>query len=81
MMETGLFDKHGLAVEMTYVQTNTALGLGPWSATSCSAGLVFVDLCWTSTQPRYVTVTWPDGRTESFGPYEANRVHTLRSGS
>ncbi len=32
----------------------------------CGSGLIFVALCYTSTNPHFVTVTWPDGRNEVF---------------
>lgn len=48
------------------VATNGPLGAGGWIMEGCGSGLIFVPLCFRSTSPHYVTVTWPDGRTEIF---------------
>ncbi len=48
------------------VQANRTLGLGPWTGESCGPGLIFVPLCFSPGSSRFVTVTWPDGRTEVF---------------
>lgn len=49
------------------VDTNRGLGLGQWSSEACGAAFFFFsDICWTSSPTNFVTVTWPDGRTESF---------------
>jgi len=48
------------------VQTNRPLGDGGWEQYSCGGGFIFVPLCYRTTRPHYTTVTWPDGRTETF---------------
>lgn len=48
------------------VSTNGPLGAGGWTMQGCGTGLIFVPLCFTSSQPHFVTVTWPDGRNEVF---------------
>lgn len=48
-------------------QTNTEIGAGPWDSEVCRPGFLFFStLCYTSAESRYVTITWPDGRVESF---------------
>ncbi len=48
------------------VTTNGPLGQGGWRMFGCGPGLIFVPLCFESSRPHYVTVTWPDGRVEMF---------------
>ena len=48
------------------VQVNRPLGQGGWEHYQCGGGWMFVDLCYRTTNPHYVTVTWPDGRVETF---------------
>jgi uncharacterized repeat protein (TIGR01451 family) len=48
------------------VQVNAPLGDSGWEQYQCGGGLVFVPLCYRTTRPHYVTVTWPDGHTEIF---------------
>jgi RHS repeat-associated protein len=48
------------------VATNGPLGEGGWRMFGCGSGLIFVPLCFESSRPHYVTVTWPDGRLETF---------------
>jgi RHS repeat-associated protein len=48
------------------VASNGPLGQGGWEQYSCGGGLIFVPLCYRSSRPHYVAVTWPDGRVESF---------------
>jgi len=48
------------------VSTNGPLGADGWSEVPCGGGLVFTTLCYTSSTPHYVTVTWPDGLVETF---------------
>jgi RHS repeat-associated protein/uncharacterized repeat protein (TIGR01451 family) len=48
------------------VSTNGPLGQGGWRMFGCGGGLIFVPLCFDSSRPHYVTVTWPDGRVEMF---------------
>ena len=48
------------------VSTNGPLGQGGWTMFGCGGGLIFVPLCFESSRPHYVTVTWPDGRVEMF---------------
>ena len=59
---------HGWNVDLGdfRVSTNGPLGQGGWRMQQCGAGLIFVPLCFTSTNPHFVTVTWPDGRNEVF---------------
>lgn len=59
---------HGWTVDLGNfrVSTNGPLGLGGWTMKQCGSGLIFVALCYTSTNPHFVTVTWPDGRNEVF---------------
>jgi RHS repeat-associated protein len=45
------------------IDTNGPLGNGGWSATACGG---FLNVCFTSTIPHVVTVTWPDGHVEKF---------------
>lgn len=65
--ESGDFG-HGWSLEIANItaQANRPLGTGGWTAESCGGGLIFVPLCFTPDGARYVTVTWPDGRTETF---------------
>ncbi|MCP3912733.1 MAG: hypothetical protein GY713_17465, partial [Actinomycetia bacterium] len=48
------------------IDTNRPLGTGAWTGQGCGPGLIFVPLCFSADSARYVTVTWPDGRTETF---------------
>ncbi|HET9347339.1 MAG TPA: RHS repeat-associated core domain-containing protein [Candidatus Limnocylindrales bacterium] len=48
------------------VSTNGPLGQGGWRMFGCGGGIIFVPLCFESDKPHYVTVTWPDGRVETF---------------
>ena len=48
------------------VATNGPLGRGGWTMVGCGGGLIFATLCFNTTKAHFVTVTWPDGRTESF---------------
>jgi len=49
------------------VQTNTQLGLGPFESRTCGGAFIFTLQCYTpTTGERYVSVTWPNGRVESF---------------
>ena len=48
------------------ISTNGPLGEGGWTMSICGAGLIFFPTCFTSSRPHFVTVTWPDGRTEIF---------------
>ena len=48
------------------VSTNGPLGDRGWRMFGCGGGLIFVPLCFESSRPHYVTVTWPDGLTEMF---------------
>ena len=48
------------------IQTNTQLGRGPWSSSVCGGFFLFSEVCYESEESRYITVTWPDGRVESF---------------
>src|SRR4029079_7707590 len=48
------------------IATNGPLGAGGWRMFGCGAGLIFVPLCFDSSRPHYVTVTWPDGLNEIF---------------
>ncbi len=34
-----------------------------------------------ATQVQHVTVLWPDGKTEGFGPFPADAYHTVREGT
>jgi RHS repeat-associated protein/uncharacterized repeat protein (TIGR01451 family) len=49
-----------------HIATNGPLGEGGWRMFGCGPGLIFVPLCFDSSQPHYVTITWPDGRVELF---------------
>lgn len=59
---------HGWSLDVATfrVQTNRPLGAGGWQQFGCGSGLIFVPLCYRTTTPHYVTVTWPDGTTETF---------------
>jgi len=48
------------------VQANKPVGLGGWAQYECGAAFVVATYCFQATKPHFVTVTWPDGRTESF---------------
>lgn len=48
------------------VADNGPLGAGGWTMESCGGGLIFSKLCFKSTRPHFVAVTWPDGRNEIF---------------
>jgi hypothetical protein len=48
------------------VSTNGPLGAGGWEMFQCGGGLIFVPLCFRTSRPHYVTLTWPDGLTETF---------------
>ena len=48
------------------VSTNGPLGSDGWTMQGCGGGLIFSPLCFSSTKAHFVTVTWPDGRTETF---------------
>jgi RHS repeat-associated protein len=43
--------------------TNGALGNGGWAAAACGG---FLNVCFSSTIPHVVSVTWPDGHVEKF---------------
>lgn len=55
-----------LQVASFRVQVNRPLGQGGWTRYGCGSGLIFVPICYKTERPHYVTITWPDGRTESF---------------
>ncbi|HEX8001346.1 MAG TPA: LamG-like jellyroll fold domain-containing protein [Mycobacteriales bacterium] len=59
---------HGWSLELSTfrVEVNRPLGDGGWEQYSCGSGLVFASLCYRSTRPHFVSVTWPDGRVETF---------------
>ncbi len=59
---------HGWNVDIAdfRVATNGPLGEGGWTMFQCGGGLIFVPLCFDSLSPHFVTVTWPDGRVETF---------------
>ena len=59
---------HGWRLAMTdvRVQTNGPLGAGGWSQVQCGGGLIFVDICFETSEPHLVVVTWPDGRVDAF---------------
>lgn len=59
---------HGWNLELATfdVDVNRPLGEGGWEQYSCGSGVFFVPLCYRSTRPHFVTVTWPDGRVETF---------------
>ncbi|MGH1506259.1 MAG: RHS repeat-associated core domain-containing protein [Acidimicrobiales bacterium] len=49
------------------VSTNGPLGFAGWQQYSCGGGgLIFAELCFTTSRPHYVTVTWPNGEVETF---------------
>jgi hypothetical protein len=48
------------------IATNGPLGLGGWRMEQCGGGLIFATLFFPSDSAHFVTVTWPDGRTETF---------------
>ncbi len=48
------------------VQINRPLGDGGWERYGCGGGIIFVSYCFRTSRSHYVTVTWPDGRTETF---------------
>jgi len=55
-----------LSVGNFTIQTNTELGLGPFESRTCGGAFIFTLQCYTSTGERYVSITWPNGRVESF---------------
>ncbi len=59
---------HGWTLDVAdfKAQANRPLGEGGWERYACGSGFIFVPLCYRTTRPHYVTVTWPDGRTETF---------------
>ncbi|HEY0636120.1 MAG TPA: RHS repeat-associated core domain-containing protein [Pseudonocardiaceae bacterium] len=48
------------------VSSNGPLGDAGWTMQACGGGLIFVPLCFTTSGPHFVTVTWPDGHNEIF---------------
>ena len=46
------------------IDTNGALGAGGWSGAAC--GSFGGSVCYTSTVPHVVTITWPDGHVDRF---------------
>jgi RHS repeat-associated protein/uncharacterized repeat protein (TIGR01451 family) len=48
------------------VASNGPLGQGGWEQYACGPGVIFVPLCYRTSRPHYVAVTWPDGRVETF---------------
>ncbi len=48
------------------VQVNRPLGQAGWERYVCGGGIIFVQYCYRTTRSHYVTVTWPDGHTETF---------------
>jgi uncharacterized repeat protein (TIGR01451 family) len=59
---------HGWNLELATfdVDVNRPLGEGGWQQYGCGSGVIFVPLCYRTTRPHFVTVTWPDGRVETF---------------
>jgi RHS repeat-associated protein/uncharacterized repeat protein (TIGR01451 family) len=52
---------------ITAQRSHDPLGFGPWDGVSCGGGFLFTDICYTAANDnRFVTVTWPNGETESF---------------
>ena len=47
------------------IDSNGPLGRGGWSAQQCGA-FPFLQTCYSTSQPHFVTVTWPDGHVETF---------------
>ncbi len=54
------------------VSSNGPLGEGGWRQEVIGGGLIFAPLGYFTDDPHYVTVTWPDGRTETFDLTPAN---------
>jgi RHS repeat-associated protein/uncharacterized repeat protein (TIGR01451 family) len=48
------------------VSTNGPLGRGGWVQEAGTCGLIFCTLRYSSTQPHFVTVVWPDSHQEIF---------------
>ena len=55
-----------LAMADFKVTTNGPLGQGGWTENGCGGGMIFSPICFTTSRPHYVTVTWPDGHNEVF---------------
>jgi RHS repeat-associated protein/uncharacterized repeat protein (TIGR01451 family) len=59
---------HGWTMELSNfrVQSNRPLGQGGWEQYGCGGGLIFSSLCYRTSRAHFVSVTWPDGRVETF---------------
>ena len=59
---------HGWSLDVAdfRVDVHRPLGQGGWERYQCGGGFIVVTYCFRTTRPHYVTVTWPDGRVETF---------------
>lgn len=47
-------------------RSNRPLGSGAWQQYECGVAVLIATYCYQGTAPRFVSVTWPDGRVETF---------------
>jgi uncharacterized repeat protein (TIGR01451 family) len=59
---------HGWTLEVAdvRVRANRQIGRGGWEQYDCGVALIIVTRCFRSHVPHFVSVTWPDGRVETF---------------
>jgi RHS repeat-associated protein/uncharacterized repeat protein (TIGR01451 family) len=55
-----------LDVSSLEVRANRPIGQGGWEQYDCGVAVFIVTRCYQANAAHYVTVTWPDGRTETF---------------
>ncbi|MGT3784092.1 hypothetical protein ACVTE8_16175, partial [Staphylococcus aureus] len=55
-----------LALADFTVTSNGPLGKAGWTEAGCGGGMIFSPICFTTSRPHFVTVTWPDGDNEVF---------------
>ncbi len=59
---------HGWTLDVSdfRVEVHRPLGDGGWEQYDCGVAVFIVTKCLRSHRPHYVSVTWPDGRVETF---------------
>ena len=59
---------HGWSLDVAdfRVDVHRPLGEGGWEQYQCGGGFIIVNYCFETSRSHYVTVTWPDGRVETF---------------